>query len=201
MYLAVFISSLAVDLVPVFAPPAWTLMVLFVVKFHLNPWLVLAVGVPGSALGRCIFTIYIPRVADHLIKRQKKEDLEFIGQKLDNKLWQSWAFVFAYTLTPLSTTALFTATGMAKLNPLQIIPPFLAGKFISDAFMIFTGRFAVTNAGTFFHGIFSVKGLTMSLVGLLLIGAVMFLDWRLFLDKKKSTLISRSGSEVVDFSA
>jgi len=184
-YLAVFAASLGVDLIPVFAPPAWTLMVFFLLKFHLNPWLVLAVGVPGSALGRYIFSLYIPKVSSHIIKRQKKEDLKFIGRRLDKKRWESWAFVFVYTLTPLSTTALFMATGMAKLNPLQIIPPFLAGKFVSDAFMIFTGKYAVTNAGTLLHGILSVKGITMSISGLLLIGAVLFVDWRQVLEKKK----------------
>src|SRR5438874_4801937 len=140
-YLALFAASLAVDLIPVFAPPAWTLMVFFLVKFDLNPWLVLAVGVPASALGRYVFSLYIPKVSDGLVKRQKKEDLKFIGRKLDRRLWESWTFVFVYTLTPLSTTALFTATGMAKVNPLYVLPPFLAGKFISDAFMIFGGRY------------------------------------------------------------
>jgi hypothetical protein len=37
IYLAVFFSALAVDLIPLFAPPAWTVSVLLLVKFHLNP--------------------------------------------------------------------------------------------------------------------------------------------------------------------
>ena len=52
MYLVVFASALAVDLIPIIGPPAWTVMVLLLIKFNLNPWGVLAVGVPGSALGR-----------------------------------------------------------------------------------------------------------------------------------------------------
>ena len=50
---------MAVDLIPIVAPPAWTLMAFLLVKYHLNPWLVLAVGVPGSALGRYLFSLYI----------------------------------------------------------------------------------------------------------------------------------------------
>ncbi len=142
-------------------------------------------GVPGSALGRYIFSIYILKLSNRFMKRQKKEDLKFIGHKLDRNLWQSWAFVFIYTLTPLSTTALFTATGMAKLNPLYILPPFLAGKFISDGVMILTGKYAVVNAETLLHHMLSAKGLILSAVSLLLIGAVMFLDWRQLLEKKK----------------
>jgi hypothetical protein len=36
-YLVVFVAALAVDTIPVFAPPAWILLVILLVKFHLNP--------------------------------------------------------------------------------------------------------------------------------------------------------------------
>ena len=64
-----------------------------------------------------------------------------------------------YTLTPLSTTALFMAAGMTKINPLHLIPPFLAGKFASDAVMIVAGRYAAANAAGLLHGAFSWKAL------------------------------------------
>src|ERR1035437_6541492 len=140
MYLAVFLSALAVDLIPVIAPPAWTLMVFFLVKFHLNPWVVLVVGVSGSTLGRYLFSLYVPKIADQLIKQRKRTELEFMGKKLSQKLWQSWLFVFIYTLTPLSTSALFTAAALAKVKAGRTVPPFFFGKFMSDAVMILTGR-------------------------------------------------------------
>jgi len=51
IYFAVFGASLAVDLIPFIGPPAWMAMVFFLMKYNLNPWLVLAAGVPGSVLG------------------------------------------------------------------------------------------------------------------------------------------------------
>ena len=108
-YLFVFLGSLAVDLIPVVAPPAWTVMAFLLVKYHLNPWLVLAVGVPGSALGRYFFSLYIQKFSSKVIARQKQEELRYVGKKLDRRLWQTWLVVFGYTLSPLSTTALFTA--------------------------------------------------------------------------------------------
>ncbi len=47
-----FLAALATDLIPLIGPPVWTVMVFMLVRFDLNPWLVLAVGVPGSVLGR-----------------------------------------------------------------------------------------------------------------------------------------------------
>src|SRR5882762_3528493 len=99
MYLVVFAGSLAVDSVPFFAPPAWTLMVLLMVKFHLNPWGVLISGVTGSTLGRYLLSLYLPKISARIIKRQKTDDLEFLGRKLGQKTWRSWLFVFVYSIT------------------------------------------------------------------------------------------------------
>lgn len=66
-YVLVFISSLLVDLIPFIGPPAWSVMVFFLIKFHLNIWLVLVVGVVGSAVGRYLMTLYIPRVTSKVI--------------------------------------------------------------------------------------------------------------------------------------
>ena len=185
MYLAVFFSALTVDLVPVIAPPAWTLMVFFLVKFQLNPWVVLMVGVSGSALGRYIFSLYVPKIAARLIKRHKREELEFMGKKLGQKLWPSWLFVFIYTLTPLSTSTLFTAAALAKVKAARTVPPFFFGKMVSDAVMIFTGRYAFQNFTGIVHGTFSAKGIVTLVVALVVTGGFLFMDWRALLEKKQ----------------
>ena len=184
-YLTVFVASMAVDMVPVFAPPAWTVMVFFLLKFDLNPWIVLVLGVTGSTLGRYFFSLYVPRVSNKLIKRRKNEELEFVGKKLGGKLWRTWTFVFIYTLTPLSTTALFTAAGLGRVKPINTLPPFFAGKFISDAIMILTGRYLAGNAGDLWHNLLSPKSLITLALGLIVLGAVLFLDWRELLTRKK----------------
>lgn len=181
-YLAAFLSALAVDLIPVFAPPAWILMVFFLVKFHLNPWAVLFAGVVGSTIGRYIFSLYVPRIADRIIKRHKREELAFVGRKLGQQLWQSWLFVFLYTLTPLSTSALFTAAALAKVKAARTVPPFFVGKFLSDALMIFTGSYALNNL---VGKALSAQGLMIIALGLLVLGGFLFADWRALLEHKK----------------
>ncbi len=181
-YLAVFLSALAVDLIPVVAPPAWTLMVFFLVKFELNPWAVLGLGVVGSSLGRYLFSLYVPMITSRLIKDQKREELEFMGEKLSQKLWQSWLFVFLYTLTPLSTSALFTAAAVAKVKAVRTVPPFVLGKTVSDAVMIFTGRYAVQDLP---GNILSLKGLLIAGLGFLIVGCFLFVDWRTLLQQQK----------------
>jgi membrane protein YqaA with SNARE-associated domain len=177
-----------VDLIPVFAPPAWTLMMFLLVKFDLNPWIVLFTGVTGSALGRYIFSLYIPKVSAKLITRRKDQELEFVGKKLGQARWKTWTFVFLYTLTPLSTTALFTASGMAKIHPMQTVPPFFVGKLFSDGLMIAMGNHLSSNAGDFLHDLCSPKGILTMIFGLIVIGGLLFIDWRALLQKKKLKL-------------
>ena len=184
MYPVVFLAALGVDLIPVFAPPAWTVMVVLLAKFDLDPWIVLFAGVTGSALGRYIFSLYIPKVSGKLIKRRKDQELEFVGKKLAQSRWKTWSFVFLYTLTPLSTSALFTAAGMAKIHPMQTVPPFFAGKLLSDGLMIAMGKHLSANAGDFWHSLISPQGIVTMVLGLVVIGGLLFIDWRTLLQKK-----------------
>ena len=184
IYLAVFFAGLAVDLVPIVSPPAWTVMLWLLVRYDLNPWIVVFAGVPGSALGRWIFSLYVVKISDKIIKRTKHEELQFVGRKLGTKLWPSWLFVFLYTLSPLSTTALFTAAGMAKVGAVRTIPPFFVGKFISDAAMIFAGRYAVGSWSDVVDGTFSAKGISLMVLGLAIIGGFLFIDWFALLERK-----------------
>jgi membrane protein YqaA with SNARE-associated domain len=185
-YLLVFFGALLVDTIPVFAPPAWTLMVVILVRFELNPWLTVVIGVIGSTIGRYVLTRYIPKISRRLVNRREDANLHYIGQRIGKAKWSSSVFVFIYTLTPLSTTALFTAVAMARVRrPWHILIPFFLGKFISDAVLVFSGKYASTNLSELFHGEVNWKTVTFLVAGLLIISAFLFIDWRQLLQHKK----------------
>jgi membrane protein YqaA with SNARE-associated domain len=185
VYLWAFLIGLGFDLVPIIGPPVWMGLVLLVVKFDANPWLVLAAGVPGSVLGRYLLSLYTPWLTKKIIKRKKNDELEFVGRRLKGKLWQSWTFTLIYSLTPLPTTPLFSAAGLARIHAVQILPPFFVGKFISDAVMLFTGRTAISSFAELLHGTFSAKGIITAVASVLVICGFLFLDWRNLLEKKR----------------
>jgi len=187
-YVLLFFGALATDLIPVIGPPVWTVMIFLLVKFDLNPWLVLAVGVPGSVLGRYLLSLYVPKLLGKVIKQTKSDELEYVGSRLKGSLGRTWLFVAVYSLLPISTTALFSAAGLARIKPIQILPPFFVGKFVSDAVMLFSGSYAIHNSVDVLYGTFSWKGLTTVVVGLAVLGAFLFLDWRLLLQEKKLRL-------------
>ena len=187
-YVLVFIAAFIVDLVPFFGPPAWTVMVFFQIRYDLNIWMVLVIGVVGSTLGRYILSLYIPVLSAKIIKKKKNEDIQFIGQKLANNGWQVQLFVLLYTLMPLPSTPLFTAAGMAKIKPMHIIPAFIAGKFTSDMIMVLTGSYAVKNATAIANGFLSWKTISGTMLGVIIICIFLFIDWHKLLQEKKFRL-------------
>jgi membrane protein YqaA with SNARE-associated domain len=185
-YVLVFFAALAVDTIPVFAPPAWILLVVLLVKFKLNPWLTVIIGVTGSTIGRYILTRYIPRISSRLVNRQEDSNLRYIGRKIGKAKWSAAVFVFLYTLTPLSTTALFTAVAMARTRrPFHILAPFFLGRLITDGVFVFGGKYASTNLSELLHGEANWKTLVTLIAGLVIISLFLFVDWRQLLEHKK----------------
>ena len=181
----VFIGALLFDVVPFPFPPAFTIMVFLQIMFDLNIWWVIVIGVAGSILGRYILTLYIPLLSGKVFKRSKNEDVEFLGKKMKEKGWRSQLVIIAYSLLPLPTTPLFLAGGMAKIKPLYIIPAFFIGKFISDAITVHLGKYASEHAKSMMEEALSWKSISSLVVGLLLVFALLFVDWRSLIQKKK----------------
>lgn len=187
-YLLVFAGAFLFDVVPIPFPPAFSIMIPLQIMFKLNTWTVTIVGVAGSILGRYVLTLYIPLLSDKIFKPKKNEEVQFLGKKLTEKGWKSQAVILAYSLLPLPTTPLFLAGGMARIKPIQIIPAFFVGKFISDAIAVHLGKFASENVDDMISAALSWKSIASLILGVLLIGALLFIDWFELLEKKKFKL-------------
>ena len=187
-YLLVFIGAFLFDVVPIPFPPAFAIMIFLQIMFDLNIWWVIVIGVAGSILGRYTLTLYIPFLAGKIFKRTKNADVEFLGKKMKEKGWKSQVVIIAYSLLPLPTTPLFLAGGMAKIKPLYIIPAFFIGKFISDAITVHLGKYASEHTKSILEQASSWKSITSLAVGILLVCALLFIDWRSLIQRKKFQL-------------
>jgi hypothetical protein len=107
LYLAAFAAALLVDTVPVFAPPAWTILAFIIVKWTPNPWAIIAAGAIGSVIGRYILMLYMPRVSARIFRRWENDNLSFLGKKLGGRFWHANTFVMLYAISPLSTDGPF----------------------------------------------------------------------------------------------
>jgi membrane protein DedA with SNARE-associated domain len=187
-YALVFLGALLFDIVPFPFLPAFTIMIFLQVVFHLNLWPVIIIGVIGSILGRYILSLYIPYISDKYFKSSKNEDIEFLGSKLKKGGWKSQLVIVAYSLLPLPTTPLFVAGGIAKIKPVYIIPAFFIGKFTSDTIALSMGKYASENMDKLKSDLTSWQSICGLTGSLLMLAALLFIDWRSLIQKKKFTL-------------
>lgn len=200
-YLLVFIGAFIFDVVPFPFPPAFTIMVFFQVAFGLDIWPVIVIGVLGSVLGRYILTQYIPYLSGRIFKPSKNRDVQFLGEQMKRQFWKGQMAILAYTLLPLPTTPLFVASGMSRISQAYIIPVFLVGKFTSDAITVHLGNYVTENAENFINGSESWKAVLSLAIGTLFLCAILFINWRALIQKKKFLLdfhIWKSGEDYQD---
>jgi hypothetical protein len=188
VYLVAFGAALLVDTIPVFAPPAWTILAFIIVKWRPNAWGIIAAGAIGSVIGRYILTLYMPRVSAKIFRPSESDNISFLGKKIGGEFWHANIFVMLYAISPLSTTALFTAAGMAHVNPWNVLPGFAIGKFLGDAWVIFTAKVTADEATDLMHGQVSWQTAVTAAAGLLLLSGVLFIDWRALIGRKKLRL-------------
>ena len=187
-YLLVFAGSFLFDVVPIPFPPAFSIMVPLQIMYGLDTWLVIITGVAGSILGRYVLTLYIPLLADKIFNPKKNREVQFLGKTMKEKGWKSQLIIVTYSLLPLPTTPLFIAGGMARIKPIQIIPAFFIGKFTSDAIAVHLGKFASDNFDEMVSASLSWESIGSLVFGLLLICALLFIDWFSLIEKKKFKL-------------
>lgn len=187
-YVLAFFSAVLVDSIPIFAPPAWPILVIILVFYDLNPWLVILLGVAGTSLGRVILSIYMPWIGHRLVNHWEGNNLKFLGERLSQPKTSSFLFVFFYSLTPLSTTALFTAAGMAKVAPWCILLPFFLGKLISYTVLILSGSYLASDATRLVNGFVSWQAVTSGILALVILGGMLFIDWRELIVNKRMKL-------------
>lgn len=183
-YVFVFLGALLFDVVPFPFLPAFTIMIFLQLKYHLAVGAVLALGVSGSVLGRYLLMRYVPVLAGRYFNAAKNADVQFLGQQLRARGWQSQLVVVAYSLLPLPTTPLFVAAGMAFIPARYVVPAFFVGKLTSDALAVSAGRYAAQNLAS----LWSWESLAGLLGSLLLLLALLFIDWRTLIQRRKLRL-------------
>ncbi len=188
-YLFVFLGALLFDVVPFPFLPAFTVMIYLQVHYHLEVWAVLFLGVAGSILGRYLLTLYIPLLSGRFFNSSKNEDVQFLGEHLKSKGWQSQAVIVAYSLLPLPTTPLFVAAGMARIRPLYIIPAFFVGKLSSDSVAVAMGKYASQNLSNLRSAALSWQSIAGLGTSLLLLLALLFIDWRALIQHRRFKLV------------
>ena len=167
----------AVNLVPAFAPPTWTVLVFFLLRYDIpEPVLVLG-GAAAAACGRFALAT-LSRRFGRLLPERKRADLMAVGERLERPR-SRLALLAIFVVSPLPSAQLFVAAG---LTPNLSLPPltaaFFCGRLVS--YSLYVGGASVAQRsleGLLDEGISSPWAIALQLGMLALLGAFLLVPW------------------------
>ena len=129
-FLAVAVIAGA-NLLPAFAPPTWSILVFFTLRYHMNPVALVLLGVMSATLGRAILANVFRTIRGWLPKGYVA-NMERIGVRIGEHPRKTFGLLALFFISPISSAQLFEAAGIIKriaLGPLLLA--FAGGRLIS----------------------------------------------------------------------
>ncbi|MEY4312079.1 MAG: hypothetical protein RLZZ571_849 [Actinomycetota bacterium] len=144
-YLLVATVIFVLNALPAFAPPTWSILVFFAIRYELEPALLIPIGVIAASGGRWILALYFRKLRDQLPKGWVA-NMENAGTHFRKSTPHATALFVLFFLSPISSAQLFEAAGVIKNQPLRpLIGAFAAGRVLTYSIYV-TGAHAISSS-------------------------------------------------------
>jgi len=182
VFVIIFVVVLALNVIPVFAPPTWTVLSLIQIRFSSNVVLLAIVGAVAATIGRMVLAkLSTLIVRQKILSQSTKQNIDALKARLERNQKLTFSIFLFYAFSPLPSNHLFIAYGLTGLELKPIAIPFLIGRTLSYGFWAFTASsvaqmldYESINARSFF----SYYLVASQLFGLLIIYVFTRIDWR-----------------------
>ena len=147
-YLIAFAVVFAINLMPAFAPPTWTVLVYFALSQSMNEIALICIGVVSATAGRVLLALVF-RKNQNRFPKQYIENLHNASTHLRRSKGHLAAIWLLFFVSPFSSAQLFEAAGLmreVKLKPIALA--FASGRMLTYSLYVFgTSAIAVTSVG------------------------------------------------------
>ncbi|RLI21991.1 hypothetical protein DRO47_03140 [Candidatus Bathyarchaeota archaeon] len=177
-YLGVFFISL-IGALSILFPIPYTL-VIYLLGGFLNPILVAVAGGVGSALGE-ISGYALGYYGRKLVSEERKRKMDYV-----TKIFRRYGsiVIFVFALTPLPDDLLFIPLGILKYPLLKIFIPALAGKFIMNLILAYSGKFSIGLVRELMGEEGWIGVLITGVLLILIIVIILRIDWEKVLEER-----------------
>jgi len=189
VFLIIFLVVFVLNVVPIFAPPTWSVLSFIAIRFNSNIILLAAVGAVAATLGRLVLAkLSTVIVRQRFMSDETRKNIDAVKERLERNSKVTFGAVLFYAFSPFPSNHLFIAYGLTALKLKLIAIPFLLGRIVSYAFLAFTASsvaqlldYESVNSRSFFSYYFVAS----QLFGLLTIYVFTRIDWdRVFTEKR-----------------
>jgi uncharacterized membrane protein YdjX (TVP38/TMEM64 family) len=184
-YLILFAVVLAVNLLPAFGPPSWSIIVLFGLNSDLPLPAIVIVGALAAALGRYSLAHGF-RLLRRWVSDKTRANLEAARAALEKNKSRGLFALGLFALSPVPSAQLFGAAGLTGVRLLPFTLAFFAGRLVS--YSIYAGGAKavqdLTFGDTLRESLTSPLGIGLQLVMLAGLVALAKIDWLKLMNRK-----------------
>ena len=177
-YLVLFAIVLGINLLPAFAPPTWSIIVLYGLNSDLPLPAIVITGALAAATGR-YFLARGFRAFGHRLSQKTRRNLAAVRAAFDRHKRGGLIALAVFAVSPLSSAQLFAAAGLAAVPLLAFTAAFFCGRLVSYSIYAASAKaLQHSSIGESFGDVFS-SPLGIAVQVLLLAGLVVFtrIDW------------------------
>jgi uncharacterized membrane protein YdjX (TVP38/TMEM64 family) len=138
-YLILFLIVLGVNLLPAFAPPTWSIIVIYGLNSNLPTPGIVLIGALAAALGRFLLAQGFRRLGRWLPEGQK-QNLASARTAIEAKQRNVLVGLGLFALSPLPSAQLFEAAGLAGVRLVGFTIAFFIGRTVSYAIYATTAK-------------------------------------------------------------
>jgi hypothetical protein len=190
-WLVVWALAVALNAVPAFMPPTWSVLAYFHL-YHGLPVVPLAiVGALGATTGRTVLAVGSRAFGDRFVPASWRANVEALVATLQSRPTLALPSLALFALGPVPSNHLFVAAGLARAPLPPILVVFASARFVSYVLWVGAANAADRSLRENFGARLGGWGaVALQLVGFALIILLMRLDWRRILPGR---LLATSG--------
>ena len=132
-YLALFAIVFAINLLPAFGPPTWSIIVLYGLNSDMPLPAIVGIGALAAATGRYALARGF-RLFGNVLSQQTRRNLAAVRAAFDRNKRGGLIALAAFAFSPLSSAQLFAAAGLAAVPLLAFTAAFFGGRLLSYSF-------------------------------------------------------------------
>ena len=126
---------LAFNLMPAFAPPTWSVLVLFSLNTDLHPIVIVAVGAVFAGTGRYLLA-RVTGIFRYRISKKSLSNLEAAQTLLTENTSRKLLTMGLFVISPLPSAQLFEAAGLMGVRLLPLTLAFFSGRIVTYNFYV-----------------------------------------------------------------
>lgn len=174
----VFAVVFAVNLLPAFGPPTWSVLVALRLGLDVAAVPLVLAGALGAACGRWTLAHGARRLR-HRLSDDRRASLEALRSAVEDRPAGAFAGLALFALSPLPSAQLFVAAGLTGVRIGPLVLAFFAGRLVSYSLYVGAAEAARATLGdSLLDGMRSPAGIAAQVAMLAMLVALMRIDWR-----------------------